>query len=133
MMVKPAMNDVWVAVATLAISAVVVGYSSSQAVDPSVRYLGQPPPGTTPARFAPGIVSTPAIEASMAADLVVHMQMEGTIGAQFEAIRHGGALPRLPDFHINMYVTRGPRGKLAELLAQRFRGAYAELHAVAAE
>lgn len=62
MMVKRAMNDVWVAVATLAMSAVVVGYGSSQAVDPSVRYLGQTPPGTTPARFAPGIVSTPAIE-----------------------------------------------------------------------
>jgi Tol biopolymer transport system component len=62
MMVKRAMNEMWIAVATLAMSAVVVGYGSSQVVDPSVRYLGQTPPGTTPARFAPGIVSTPAIE-----------------------------------------------------------------------
>lgn len=38
------------------------GYGDDQAVDAPVRYLGQTPPGTTPARFAPGIVSTPAIE-----------------------------------------------------------------------
>jgi hypothetical protein len=31
-------------------------------VPPAIRYLGQAPPGTTPVRFAPGIVSTDAIE-----------------------------------------------------------------------
>jgi hypothetical protein len=31
-------------------------------VPPAIRYLGQTPPGITPARFAPGIVSTGAIE-----------------------------------------------------------------------
>lgn len=66
MMVKPAMSAVWAAAATLAMSAAVAGYGSSQAVDPSVRYLGQSPPGTTPVRFAPGIVSTPAIEINAA-------------------------------------------------------------------
>ena len=37
-----------------------------QTVPPTVRYLGQPPPGLTPARFAPGIVSTEAIEINAA-------------------------------------------------------------------
>lgn len=78
-------------------------------------------------------VSTPAIEASIAADMIVHLQMRGTVGAQFEMIPHGGALPTLPVFHINMYVTRGPRGKLAQSLAERFRAAYAGPDALAAE
>ena len=49
--------------ATLAFVCVAgAGGGASQTVDPAIRYLGQAPPGTTPARFAPGIVSTPAIE-----------------------------------------------------------------------
>lgn len=62
MRANPAMNGIWIAVATLAVSAVVVGNGSSQSVDPSVRYLGQTPPGATPVRFGAGIVSTAAIE-----------------------------------------------------------------------
>ena len=46
-----------------AMSAGAIGFDPGQeVVEPSVRYLGQAPPGTTPVRFAPGIVSTPAIE-----------------------------------------------------------------------
>lgn len=37
-----------------------------QPVAPAVRYLGQSPPGTTPARFAAGIVSTQEIEINAA-------------------------------------------------------------------
>ena len=58
MIVKRAMNRVLVAVSTLA----VCGAVARQTVDPAVRYLGQTPPGSTPVKFAPGIVSTPAIE-----------------------------------------------------------------------
>jgi hypothetical protein len=50
------------ALAAAAISAGAIGFNQGQEVEPSVRYLGQAPPGTTPVRFAPGIVSTPAIE-----------------------------------------------------------------------
>ena len=39
-----------------------ISHADDQTVGASVRYLGQVPPGTTPVRFAPGIVSTPAIE-----------------------------------------------------------------------
>ena len=59
--------------------------------------------------------------------------MLSTVPAQFEVIPHHGALPRLPDFCVNMYVTHGPRRRLAEPLAQRFRGAYAEPDVIAAE
>ncbi|HEU4690768.1 MAG TPA: hypothetical protein VFS23_20505, partial [Vicinamibacterales bacterium] len=58
MIVKRAMNWVLLAVWTLAVCGAVAG----QTVEPSLKYLGQAPPGTTPVRFAPGIVSTPAIE-----------------------------------------------------------------------
>lgn len=46
----------------VAVCAGLTGYGNDQTIAPAVRYLGQAPPGTTPARFAPGIVSTAAIE-----------------------------------------------------------------------
>ena len=51
---------VCVAVVVVCVSA--VGRSGDQTVGTAVRYLGQAPPGTTPVRFAPGIISTPAVE-----------------------------------------------------------------------
>jgi len=48
---------VGLAVAAVAVSAGTTGHGLGQAVAPAVRYLSQVPPGTTPARFAPGIVS----------------------------------------------------------------------------
>ena len=57
---------VGLAVAAVAVSAGATGHGLGQAVAPAVRYLGQVPPGTTPARFAPGIVSTAAIEINAA-------------------------------------------------------------------
>lgn len=53
---------VGLAAVALAVSSGGCSHRPGQAVAPAVRYLGQTPPGTTPARFAPGIVSTPAIE-----------------------------------------------------------------------
>ena len=65
--------------------------------------------------------SNPVMDASIAADIVVRLHMLSTVPAQFEVIPHHGALPRLPEFCINMYVTPGPRRRLAEPLAQRLR------------
>lgn len=48
--------------AVVAVCAGLTGNGGDQTIAPAVRYLGQAPPGTTPARFAPGIVSTAAIE-----------------------------------------------------------------------
>jgi Tol biopolymer transport system component len=53
-------------VAAVAVCMGISAQSRDQAVAPAVRYLGQAPPGTTPARFASGIVSTPAIEINAA-------------------------------------------------------------------
>lgn len=49
-------------IAAVGLCAGVMGSRYGQGIDPAVRYLGQTPPGSTPVRFAPGIVSTPAIE-----------------------------------------------------------------------
>ena len=62
MIVNRATTPAAIGIATLVVCASVSGYGSDQSVDPSLRYLGQSPPGLTPVRFAPGIVSTPAIE-----------------------------------------------------------------------
>lgn len=68
--------------------------------------------------------STRTIEASVSADLAVHACIETTIPAQFEAIRHGGALPQLPSIRINMYGAKGPASGLVKALAEFIRTAY---------
>ena len=78
-------------------------------------------------------VSNSAVEASIAADLVVRLQMRSTVDPQFEIIDHRGALPPLPEFHVNMYVTPGPRGRLAEPLARQLRLSFREAKQLAAE
>ena len=60
------MARVGVAFAALAVCSETTGHGLEQTVAPAVRYLGQTPPGTTPARFAPGIVSSSAIEINAA-------------------------------------------------------------------
>jgi hypothetical protein len=77
--------------------------------------------------------SNPVMDANLAADRVVRLHMEGTVNSQVETIRHGGALPRLPPFYVNMYLTQGPRRWLAEPLAEMFRTTYAEPGLMAAE
>jgi DNA-binding transcriptional LysR family regulator len=68
--------------------------------------------------------STRTIEASVSADLAVHACIETAVPAQFEAIRHGGALPKLPAIRINMYGAKGPSSQLADALADIIRTAY---------
>jgi hypothetical protein len=65
--------------------------------------------------------------------MVVRLALRSTVPAQFEVIPHHGALPPLPDFHVDMYVTQGPRRSLAEPLADRLRAAYGEAELLAAE
>lgn len=77
--------------------------------------------------------TNPAMDASIAADMVVRLAMRSAVPAQFEAIAHGGALPALPVFHVNMYLTEGPRRRLAEPLALVLRAAYARRDLLAAE
>jgi DNA-binding transcriptional LysR family regulator len=79
-------------------------------------------------------ISCSSVEVSVIADLAVFVQLAGSIPAHCEEIRHGGALPELPGYRVNMYVGEGPRLDLAERLAGFIRQAYGcGLRVVAAE
>lgn len=77
-----------------------------------------------PWELAVDSVTCSAVEVSVIADLAIFSQLAGSIPARCEAIRHGGALPELPDYLVNMYVTEGPRAALAQRLAEMTREAY---------
>ena len=69
--------------------------------------------------------STRTIEASVSADLAVHVAIDGTQVPQVERIQHGGALPELASTRINLYLgpmrQPGPGTALAELIRQAIR------------
>jgi DNA-binding transcriptional LysR family regulator len=77
-------------------------------------------------------ISCSTVEVSVIADLAVFVQLAGSVPARCEEIRHGGALPDLPEYLVNMYVTEGPRAALAERLAGLFRQAYCCVPRIAA-
>ncbi|SEG21881.1 LysR family transcriptional regulator [Jhaorihella thermophila] len=67
------------------------------------------------------------IEATVSADLAVHVVLEGTEPPQLERIDHGGALPELPAHFINLYGAEAAASKpvedLVDLLRDGFRPA----------
>ncbi len=78
-------------------------------------------------------ISPAAVEASVSADLAVSVQMASAVPAHSEAIRHGGALPDLPEHCINLYVATGARQAIALRLAALLRQAYGVADCLAAE
>lgn len=68
--------------------------------------------------------STRTIEATVSADLAIHALLSETLSPYMKEIPHNGALPELPEFNINMYVTKGARREMAEQLAEYVRLAY---------
>lgn len=68
--------------------------------------------------------STRTIEASVSADLAVHVALEGTEVRDVERIEHGGALPALTSQRINLYGERRLRGEPALALAGLVREAF---------
>ncbi len=68
--------------------------------------------------------SSRTVEASISADLAVHACLEGSAPPHMEEIRHGGALPELPDLKINSYKTDGPASAMASILADMLRERY---------
>ena len=64
------------------------------------------------------------IEATVRADLAVALMLEGTEPPFLERIEHGGALPNLPSYSINLYVSDLARGRAEEALAELVREAY---------
>ena len=79
-----------------------------------------------PARWA-------TVEVSVSADLAVNVLLTSSIPARCEEIRHGGALPELPVYCINMYIGEGPRAALAGRLGDEMRQAYRGPARIAAE
>lgn len=74
-----------------------------------------------PWEMAVDSVSCSAVEVSVIADLAIFTQLATSVPPRCEAIRHGGLLPDLPDYLINMYVTEGSRAVLANRLAEMIR------------
>ncbi len=68
--------------------------------------------------------STRTIDATVSADLAVHANLIGAGTPYLDQINHGGALPDLPEFMINMYRAASPSGELASHLANFVREAY---------
>lgn len=78
-----------------------------------------------PWELAVDSLSCQSVEVSVTADLAIFAQLEGSIPARCEEIRHGGALPDLPEYLINMFVRdTGPRAALACELAGFLRQAF---------
>jgi DNA-binding transcriptional LysR family regulator len=68
--------------------------------------------------------STRTIEASVSADLAVHVALESNVAPYAEPVRHGGALPELPGMKICMYAAQGPKADLIDELADCVRNAW---------
>ncbi|MDH5797680.1 MAG: LysR family transcriptional regulator [Paracoccaceae bacterium] len=63
------------------------------------------------------------IEASVSADLAVHVMLEGTAPPYSEVIQHGGALPELGRMNINLYQAEPGKGQIQEDLVDFVRQA----------
>lgn len=64
------------------------------------------------------------IEVSCAADLAVHALLAGTVPATLEEIDHGGALPEIGTWRVNLYVADTLRGEAEQALVSTLRQAY---------
>ena len=68
--------------------------------------------------------STRTVEASVSADLAVHVAIDGTQVQQVERIAHGGALPDLASTRINLYVANRMQDRPVQALAALIRQAF---------
>lgn len=69
--------------------------------------------------------SSRTVEVSLSADLAVSAVLAGTAPGHLEEIVHGGALPPLPTFRINLYVSQAGQGTPVARCAELLRAAYA--------
>ncbi|MDJ1016307.1 MAG: LysR family transcriptional regulator [Paracoccaceae bacterium] len=68
--------------------------------------------------------STRTVEATVAADLAILAQIEGTVAPQLEIVPHNGALPPLGEKKINLYVSDVANSAVKDHLADLVRAAY---------
>ncbi|MGR3662815.1 MAG: LysR family transcriptional regulator [Paracoccaceae bacterium] len=64
------------------------------------------------------------IEASVSADLAVHVMIEGTAMHESEPIQHGGALPDLGAVNINLYLADGTKNQMIDDMAALIRQSF---------
>lgn len=69
--------------------------------------------------------STRSVEATLTADLAVHTSIAGAEPPHLARIDHGGALPHLRAYNINLYHASHGEGPIVEVLADLIRQAYA--------
>ena len=69
--------------------------------------------------------TTRAVEATVSADLAIHAVLAGSEPAYAERIPHGGALPDLGAFKVNMYMTDPSHSPSFTALAAMIRQAFA--------
>jgi len=70
--------------------------------------------------------SSRTVEATVSADLAIHAMLEGMQPTTTEAICHGGALPELRSFRINLYGAGNVKNPAEEALADLLRRSYAD-------
>ena len=69
-------------------------------------------------------MSSMTVEASLSADLAIQARLKGTAPQYLEEIDHGGTLPDLPAFQVNMMVVPPAQNPMAPLFAEMVREAY---------
>lgn len=69
-------------------------------------------------------MSSMTVEASLSADLAIQARLKGTAPQYLEEIDHGGTLPELPEFQVNMMVVPPAQNPMAPLFAEMVREAY---------
>ena len=68
--------------------------------------------------------SSRTVEATVSADIAVFSQLAGTAAPQFERVGHGGALPDLGTFQINLYQAEIQKSTVINDLADLVRRSY---------
>ncbi|NNE79528.1 MAG: LysR family transcriptional regulator [Silicimonas sp.] len=68
--------------------------------------------------------SSRTVEAMVSADIAVISQLAGTAAPQLEQVNHGGALPDLGAFRLNLYVSDAQKGEVLHDLAAHVRRSY---------
>ncbi|NRA87150.1 MAG: hypothetical protein HRU28_07090, partial [Rhizobiales bacterium] len=69
-----------------------------------------------------------AIEVSISADLAIFAGLRGSNQSLWDEIDHGGSLPNLPEFKVNMYVAPEAHAPLAHKLAEVVLSVYCKTH-----
>ena len=68
--------------------------------------------------------SASTVTATVSADFALLSMLSGTAPSYLEQVQHGGALPDLGIFNINLYMTDAPKGQVLNDLAGLLRTAY---------